>query len=105
MSNYCCKKCESTFETDLYYTNNGVLGCRFCETNGQEPDIVDLDAEPVDYIEYLKPIIEDVKDGSTEPLTSDDVDFIMKVCRAKIEYHEGLISKEEYLTIINDTTL
>ena len=54
----------------------------------------------VDYIEYLKPIIDDLKDGEPK-LTQDDVDGLMKVIRAKVEFHEGLICEEKYKTAIN----
>lgn len=58
--------------------------------------------EVVDYIEYLKPILVDFKDGEPK-LTQDDVDYLMMVLRAKIEFYEGVISKEEYETLVNKT--
>ena len=57
-----------------------------------------------DYIEYLEPIIEDVKDGK-EKLTKEDVDYLMGIIRAKIEFHEDLITEDEYITIIHNTDL
>ena len=56
----------------------------------------------VDYIEHLKPIIEDVKDGE-DKLCQEDVDFIMTIIRAKIEFSEGLITESEYTDIMNNT--
>lgn len=52
----------------------------------------------VDYIEYLQPIIDDVSDG--EPLTDNCIDGILRVIRAKIEFQQGMIGKEEYETRI-----
>ena len=57
--------------------------------------------EFVDWIEFLTPIIDDVKDGEKKNLTKVDVDFIMAICRAKIEFKEGLINEEIYNNIIN----
>lgn len=53
-----------------------------------------------DYIEYLQPIIEDVKDNKKTNLTKNDVDYIINIIRAKIEFHENLISLDEYEKII-----
>jgi hypothetical protein len=49
-----------------------------------------------DYLLYLDPIIEDVLDGDEEPLTQKSIDDLMKVIRAKVEFHQGLIKEEEY---------
>lgn len=56
----------------------------------------------VDWMDYLQPIVEDFKDGA-DHLTSSDIDWLMVVLRAKIDYSQGLISKDEYAMIINDT--
>jgi hypothetical protein len=103
-----CKRCESG--DDYIYMKDNKLVCSFCEEYHPNEDpsseIVDNESkdnsEYVDYIDYLKPIIKDVKDGSKEPLTQDDVNFIMSVCRAKIEFHEGLITQEQYETCMNN---
>lgn len=58
--------------------------------------------QQIDWMEYLEPIVEDFKDGS-DHLTSSDVDWLMVVLRAKIDFNQGLISKVEYDMIINDT--
>ena len=51
---------------------------------------------PVDYLLYLDPIIENVLDGDEEPLTQKCIDGLMRVIRAKVEFHQGLIKEEEY---------
>lgn len=44
----------------------------------------------------------DLLDG--EPtLSKEDVDWVMPILRAKIEYHNGLISEVEYNEILNDS--
>ena len=56
----------------------------------------------VDYLEYLQPIIDEVKaETDRDKLNKADVDFIMAICRAKIEYAEGLISEEKYIEVMN----
>ncbi len=52
-----------------------------------------------DYIEYLIPIIDDMKDGKKE-LNLDDINFILKIIKAKIAYHEKIIDKDFYENII-----
>jgi len=54
-----------------------------------------------DWMEQLLPIVNAFKDGE-ESLTTEDVDWLMTTLRCKIEYNEGLITKEEYDTILND---
>lgn len=51
----------------------------------------------MDYKEYIKPMIADLKDGQDEPLTQKDIDGLMRVIRCKVEHLEGLIDEEEYL--------
>lgn len=54
----------------------------------------------VDYIEYLKPILEDVKDGE-ETLLEGDIDtYLMPILAAKIKLHEGIITQEQHDKII-----
>jgi hypothetical protein len=50
----------------------------------------------VDYKEYIKPMIADLKDGDTQPLTKEDIDGLMRVIRCKVEHLEGLITDDEY---------
>jgi len=54
-----------------------------------------------DWLEYLLPIVNDFKDGK-ESLTGEDVDWLMTTLRCKIEYNEGLITKDEYELVMND---
>ena len=54
-----------------------------------------------DWMEQLLPIVNAFKDGE-ESLTTEDVDWLMTTLRCKIEYNEGLITKEAYDTILND---
>ena len=49
-----------------------------------------------DYNEFIKPMIADLKDGSDEPLTSGDIDGLMRVIRAKVEYFEGITTFDGY---------
>ena len=104
-----CKRCESNEE--YIYEQNGELVCRFCEEYHPNEDpsseiIIDAEVENEvgDYIDHLRPIIFDLRDDK-EKLDSEDVDYLMVIIRAKIEYHEGLITKEKYEEIINDTDL
>lgn len=62
---------------------------------------VDVERAKGDWMIHLQPIVNDFKDGE-ESLTSEDVDWLMTTLRCKIEYNEGLISKEKYDTILND---
>jgi len=64
------------------------------------PADIDNPKKYIDYIDHLKPIIDDLKDGEPK-LSQDDVDGLMKVIRAKIELHEALICEEEYKVAIN----
>jgi hypothetical protein len=54
-----------------------------------------------DWLIHLQPIIDNLKDGEPK-LTSTDVDWLMDTLRAKVEFVEGLITEEEYTTILND---
>ena len=56
-----------------------------------------------DWLINLKPIIDDFKNSDgVEQLTSEGVDWLMDTLRAKVEFVEGLISEEEYTTILSD---
>lgn len=52
------------------------------------------------WIEQLLPIIEEYKDGSDETLTTDEVDDLIKIIKAKINLHECNITDEEYNRIL-----
>lgn len=54
-----------------------------------------------DYIEYLEPIILDLKDGATKNLSIEDVDYLMAVLRVKVLRQEKLITEDEYLEQLN----
>ena len=58
--------------------------------------------DPRDWYVHLQPIVKDFLDGEPE-LTEEDVDWLMPILRAKIEFYNGLITQEEYDTIINNT--
>ena len=56
-----------------------------------------------DWIEYLKPIINDYLDTCEgDKMSQTDVDWLITILRAKIEYSQGLVSSDEYLRIINN---
>ena len=44
------------------------------------------------WIEQLRPIIRDFKDGSNKPLTSQEVERLSLIIRLKIDLEEGNIS-------------
>jgi hypothetical protein len=58
-------------------------------------------SKQTNYIDYIQPMIDDLKDGVDEPLTERDVDGLMNVIRAKVELKEGLITEEEYTTLLH----
>ena len=45
-------------------------------------------------------MIADLKDGSDEPLTSGDIDGLMRVIRAKVEHLEGITTDEGYQIVL-----
>lgn len=56
-----------------------------------------------DWIEYLKPIINDYLDTCEgDKMSQTDVDWLITILRTKIEYSQGLVSSDEYLRIINN---
>jgi hypothetical protein len=55
----------------------------------------------VDYIEYLKPILENVKDGESKLSKADIQDFLMPILEAKIMLSEGHITQAEHDAVMN----
>ena len=53
------------------------------------------------WIEYLKPILKDYKDGDKQPLTLEDVDELVNTLKAKINLNEGNISEKQYDSILD----
>lgn len=49
-----------------------------------------------EWMEFLGPIIEKYKDGTSEPLDGDEVDQLCAHLKRKINYHEGNITESEY---------
>ena len=97
-----CPKCEANDPFDFEYIN-GKYKCLNCKNIFTIKDM--KDNLPIkDYIEYLKPIINDLKDGKNK-LTQKDVDYLMIIIKAKIKFYEGLITKDKYERTINNTNL
>ena len=46
------------------------------------------------WIEQLRPIIKDFKEGNNEPLSSDEVERLSLIIRFKIDLEEGNINEE-----------
>ena len=53
------------------------------------------------WIEQLRPIIKDYKDGGIKPLTSQEVERLTLIIRLKIDLEEGNISKKDLEIAIN----
>ena len=53
------------------------------------------------WIEQLRPIIKDYKDGGIRPLTSQEVERLTLIIRLKIDLEEGNISKKDLEIAIN----
>jgi len=53
------------------------------------------------WINQLLPIIEEYKDGDSEPLDGDEVDRLCEIIKAKINLQEGNITQEEYDKLID----
>lgn len=49
---------------------------------------------------HIYKLIEEYKDGTTEPLDGDEVDRLCEIIKAKINLSEGNITEEEYNTIL-----
>lgn len=52
------------------------------------------------WIEQLKPIINEYKDGSDKPLDGDDTERLTKIIKAMVNLHEGNITEYEYNKIL-----
>ena len=48
-----------------------------------------------DWIEQLKPIIDEYKDGNDMPLSPDEVERLALIIRFKIDVNQGNVSVEE----------
>jgi len=53
------------------------------------------------WIEQLRPIISDFKDGDNEPLSFQDVERLSLIIRLKIDLEEGNISKNDLEIALN----
>ena len=53
------------------------------------------------WIEQLRPIINDYKDGSHKSLTSQEVERLALIIRLKIDLEEGNVSKKDLEIAIN----
>lgn len=51
------------------------------------------------WITQLQPIIDEYGEG--EPLDGDDVDRLVEILRAKINFNQGNITEEEYELLLN----
>ena len=58
-------------------------------------------ASDKNWMEHLRPIIKDYKDGSIRPLTSQEVERLTLIIRLKIDLEEGNISKNDLEIAIN----
>tara|TARA_R110001632_G_scaffold1886_3_gene8568 strand:+ start:1982 stop:2200 length:219 start_codon:yes stop_codon:yes gene_type:complete len=54
-----------------------------------------------DWLNYLKPIIADFKDGE-DKMGEEDIKWLVNIIKAKIRFNEGLITELDYLIILND---
>ena len=60
-----------------------------------------LFASNKNWMEQLRPIIKDYKDGSHKSLTSQEVERLALIIRLKIDLEEGNISKKDLEIAIN----
>ena len=60
-----------------------------------------LFASDKNWMEQLRPIIKDYKDGSHKSLTSQEVERLTLIIRLKIDLEEGNISKKDLEIAIN----
>mgnify|MGYP003629742625 CR=1 FL=1 len=51
--------------------------------------------------DYLKPIIDDFRDGE-DKMSEEDIKWLVNIIKAKIRFNEGLITELDYLIILND---
>lgn len=101
---------DDVIEYEIEKVRGEEYGEEFCDiylskvTRGDRVLHVNRDGEvwsgQVDYIEYLNPIIADVRDGG-EKLTQDTVDRLVEIIRAKIEFSQGLITELQLEVVVN----
>lgn len=72
------------------------------ERNGVKIPVLDPIRAKGDWIHQLQPIVLDLLDGEPK-LVKEDVEWLMPILKAKIEYFNGLIGKAEYETILHNT--
>ena len=53
------------------------------------------------WIEQLRPIIKDFKNGSNDPLTPQEVERLSLIIRFKIDLEEGNLNNKEIEDIVN----
>ena len=53
------------------------------------------------WIEQLRPIIKDFKNGTNEPLTPQEVERLSSIIRFKIDLEEGNLNNKEIEDIVN----
>ena len=53
------------------------------------------------WMNEISTIIEEYKDGTTEPLDGDESEDLAHIIKAKINLHEGNITESEYDEILN----
>jgi hypothetical protein len=64
---------------------------------------VNLEVAKGDWIDQLNPIINDyLGTCEGETMSQEDSDWLMTTLRAKVEFNQGLITKDEYELIMND---
>ena len=52
------------------------------------------------WMKHLQPIIDEYKTGNDEPLDGDEVDSLLKIIKAMINFNEGNITEKEYNKIL-----
>jgi len=63
--------------------------------------VADAKLQKNDWLNYLKPIIADFKDGE-DKMSEEDINWLANIIKAKIRFNEGLITELDYLIILND---
>ena len=63
--------------------------------------VADAKLQKNDWLNYLKPIIADFKDGK-DKMSEEDIKWLANIIKAKIRFNEGLITELDYLIILND---
>ena len=64
-------------------------------------EVADAKLQKNDWLNYLKPIIADFKDGE-DKMSEEDIKWLVNIIKAKIRFNEGLITELDYLIILND---